>query len=200
MAKIGLIGMSAKPYHAGHDLLVRKAANENEQVLLFVSLSDRKRPGELPILGSDMKVIWEEHIEPSLPANVMVEYGGAPVSKIYKVLGEANESGSEDVYQIYSDPTDLQQNYPENSLEKYAGNLWSNNQIILRPTKRTSTVNVSGTAMRQFLSTGDKKNFIANLPKGIDRNEVWNILSGKKKAKRVKTESLLRNLIREILS
>ena len=55
MKTIGLVPMSAKPYHTGHDGLVRIAASENDEVLLFVSISDRKRPGEMPLLGSDMK-------------------------------------------------------------------------------------------------------------------------------------------------
>jgi ATP sulfurylase len=200
MAKIGLVAMSAKPYHAGHDGLVRMAAEENDTVLLFVSLSDRKRPGEIPILGKDMETIWKAYIQPTLPANVEVEYGGSPVSKIYKTLGDAALSGSEDVFSIYSDPVDLEQNYPENSLEKYAGILWQNNQIILTPVERTSTVNVSGTKMRKYLSAGNKKAFTANLPSGIDKNAVWKILYKKenKKARR-KSESLLRAYIKLIM-
>ena len=41
--------MAAKPYHAGHDGLVRIAASENDEVLLFVSTSDRTRKGEMCI-------------------------------------------------------------------------------------------------------------------------------------------------------
>jgi hypothetical protein len=181
MATIGLIAMSAKPFHAGHDGLVRWAAKENDEVHLYVSLSDRMRPGELPILGSDMEQIWKRFIEPSLPGNVRVTYGGSPVRNVYEDIGEANEAGdTEDIFTIYADPEDLAQNFPEKSLDKYAGNLFHNGQIILKPIERTQTVNVSGTKMRQFLSTGDKKGFIANLPKEIDREAVWNILSAPK--------------------
>ena len=60
--RIGLIAMSAKPFHAGHDGLVRMAAGECDAVHLYVSLSDRKRPGEIPILGSDMQIIWTRYI------------------------------------------------------------------------------------------------------------------------------------------
>jgi len=193
MANIGLIAMSAKPYHAGHDGLVRWAAGENDEVYLYVSLSDRKRPGEIPILGKDMATIWSSLIEATLPGNVKVEYGGSPISKIYKQLENANQ-GSEDTFTIYSDPVDIAQSYPENSLKKYAGNLFANDQIILKPIERSMTVNVSGTKMRQYLATGDKQNFIANLPSEIDGEAVWNILS-----KSTKVENLLRTLIRELL-
>ena len=57
---IGLLPISAKPYHAGHHALVEMAAGANDEVLLYVSISDRKRKGELPISGADMKKVWEE--------------------------------------------------------------------------------------------------------------------------------------------
>jgi len=207
MANIGLIAMSAKPYHAGHDGLVRWAANENDIVYLFVSLSDRKRPGEVPILGKDMDLIWKSQIEPSLPGNVKVDYGGSPVAKIYKILENANLDGSTDTFTVYSDPVDLAQNYPEASMNKYAGDIWQQGQIVLTPIDRSMTVNVSGTKMRQYLSSGDKDAFIANLPSQIDGQAVWNILSQsknvpdkpKKSTRKTKSENLLRTYIKTLL-
>ena len=207
MANIGLIAMSAKPYHAGHDGLVRWAANENDIVYLFVSLSDRKRPGEVPILGKDMDLIWKSQIEPSLPGNVKVDYGGSPVAKVYKILGDANLEGSTDTFTVYSDPVDLAQNYPESSLNKYAGDIWQQGQIVLTPIDRSMTVNVSGTKMRQYLSSGDKDAFVANLPSQIDGEAVWNILSQskdvsdkpKKSTRKTKSENLLRTYIKTLL-
>ena len=72
--KIGLVPMAAKPYHAGHHWLVEQAAGENDKVILFVSVSDRKRKGELPILGADMVKVWQEELEPIMPSNVEVKY------------------------------------------------------------------------------------------------------------------------------
>jgi len=175
--KIGLVPMSAKPYHAGHDGLVRLAAKENDKVKVFVSLSDRKRPGEIPIMGSDMQAIWKGHIEPSLPGNVQVEYVSNPVQAVYKEIGDDNTSNIGNTYALYSDPTDLAQNFPEKSLIKYGGNLYSRKQIIPRPVQRTDTVDVSGTKMRQFLEAGDEKSFIKNLPKGVNGKAIWDILS-----------------------
>lgn len=174
--KIGLVPMSAKPYHAGHDGLVRLAAQENEKVKVFVSLSDRKRPGEIPILGSDMSAIWKGHIEPSMPSNVDVEYVPNPVQAVYKEIGDDNVSNSENTYKLYSDPTDLSQNFPEKSLVKYAGNLYSRKRIIPRAVQRTETVDVSGTKMRQYLEAGDEKSFIKNMPKGVNGKAIWDIL------------------------
>lgn len=174
--KIGLIAGSYKPYHAGHDGLVRLAAKECDAVHLYVSVSDRARPGEVPILGSDMARIWKEFIEPTLPENVKVTYGGSPIGNIWKELGAASEVGSEDMFFIYADPTDLVQNFTKDLFLKYSGNLMSAGQIKLRAVERSSTVDVSGTEMRSFLEKGDKQRFIGKLPRTINGNAVWDIL------------------------
>ena len=85
--KIGIVPMSAKPFHAGHNSLIRFAAGielldelvnlgfaeqSNEKVNVYVSYSSRgvkKRtrkgvkfeepiPGEAPVFGKDMEYIW----------------------------------------------------------------------------------------------------------------------------------------------
>lgn len=177
--RIGLVPLSGKPVHAGHVGLIKIASRENDHVLLFVSLSDRKRPGEVTILGSDMEKIWKGHIEPTLPGNVSITYtsGGSPVRYVYETIGKANEEGSEDTYVIYSDPVDIEHNYPERNLEKYAGDLYAKGRIILEPIQRTETVDVSGTKMRAWLASGDKESFVSHLPPGIDGDAVWDTLS-----------------------
>lgn len=108
MRSIGLVPMAAKPYHAGHDGLVRIASEENDEVLLFVSTSDRTRKGEMPIYGADMKRIWDDYIEPTLPDNVEVVYGGVPVQQVYAEIEAAESTGDPTVtYKIYSDDEDI---------------------------------------------------------------------------------------------
>jgi hypothetical protein len=156
--------------------LITKAAQENDNVLVFVSTSDRKKKGEVPIYGADMEDIWKRYIEPTLPPNVQVEYGGIPVRKVWETLGEAEETGSPEEFTVYSDPTDLSTRFPEKSLLKYTGNLWRNGQITLVPIERSETGGISGTRMRQYLATGKKDAFIKNLPPGVDGDAVWNTL------------------------
>lgn len=206
MAKIGIVPMSAKPYHAGHDGLVRLAAKENDEVHLYVSTSDRDE-----VSGQAMAEIWKTQIEPTLPGNVQVTYGGSPVLNAFKDIGKASEENSPDTYQIYSDPEDASANFGEDKLAKYAANLYNAGRVKTRPVERTSTVNVSGTKMREFLKTGDKKSFLKFMPKGLDGNYVWDTLlaakpqpkakPAKKPAakKAVKGEALLRSYVRNVL-
>ena len=57
---IAIVPVSAKPYHAGHDGLVRIASKENDEVHLLVSITDRSRPGEMKIDGGTMFGIWKD--------------------------------------------------------------------------------------------------------------------------------------------
>jgi len=182
--KIGLVPISAKPYHAGHHALVTSAANENDKVILFVSTSNRERPGEFPIMGSDMMEVWEKFLEPVLPSNVTVEYGGSPVRKVYEALGEANEVEDDSIYTVYSDPEDTSKNYSEKSLHKYCSQLRSSGQCILAAeanpeafTRGVGTPDISGTKVRQMLSNRDFKSFAAVMPVGVNAKGVFEILT-----------------------
>lgn len=177
--KIALVPMSAKPYHVGHDKLVRIAARECDEVRLFVSTSDRARPGEFVVTGEAMEKVWKEHIKPSLPDNVYVEYGGSPVRKVWNDLGEANEFSDPDdydTYVVYSDPTDLADNFPEEKIRMYAGNIYDAGCVELRPVDRASTAVVSGADVRRCLASGDRNNFVRMMPAAIDGDAVWDIL------------------------
>lgn len=197
MLRIALLPGSFKPYHAGHDGLVRLAAGECDEVHLFISTSDRSRKGEMTIYGADMHRIWLDFIEPTLPGNVVVEYGGAPVQKVYAELEAAEASASEDTYVIYSDEEDILK-YTDAALIRVAPTLFENGQIERRPVSRTETVPVSGTKMREYLASGDSKNFAKFLPPGIRQysREIIKILNRENPI----GEALLKQYIRLIFS
>lgn len=179
--KIGLIPMAAKPYHAGHDQLVRLVANECHAVKLFVSLSDRMRPGELPIYGKDMEVVWKRFIEKSLPENCLTPVytsTSAPVGEMIKFLVEQEKTLSNDTFVIYSDEEDIKQ-YTDEKLEKYVPVLFAAGQVLCRGVSRNETVNVSGTKMRAFIANGDITSFSKYLPKALQpySDEVLSILT-----------------------
>lgn len=193
--RIGLVPMAAKPYHAGHDGLVRIAADENDSVMLFVSTTDRARPGELRVSGDTMQIIWWEYIEPTLPSNVTPDYGGIPVSKLYATLEKAEAAGSTDTYVIYSDEEDILK-YTDEALKKVAPNLFENGQIERRGISRSETVQVSGTEMREYIEEDDMIGFIALLPPAIQKHgkEIFELLQDD-----VVGESLLRNYVKTLL-
>lgn len=207
--KIGLVPMAAKPYHAGHDMLVRVAASENDQVKLYVSTSDRREEG-VGISGDTMLYIWLTYIQDTLPKNVVPDYDiTSPVAKVYNELEKAEEQGSEDVYTIYSDDKDIVQNYDEKSLMDSAPGLFTNGQIIPKGVSRQETIDISGTQMRDFLEDApeegeddieeeddNKQLFISYLPSSIQQHgdEIFDMLKND-----IVGESLVRKYVRNLL-
>lgn len=201
--RTGLIPMAAKPYHAGHHAMVEKAARENDKVLLFVSLSDRKRPGEFPILGETMRKIWEDHIKRVLPGNVVVVYSKIPVKDVIDTLISAEELKSKDVFTVYSDPVDTTENFPEIKRLKYFPTMYAAGRVrfaaeadAVSLTRGGGTPNVSGTKVRQILAAGDFKGFENAMPLNIDALAVYSILRGDTMLE----AALLKNYIKLILS
>tara|TARA_Y200000002_G_scaffold353960_1_gene333850 strand:+ start:117 stop:737 length:621 start_codon:yes stop_codon:yes gene_type:complete len=173
---IGLVPMSAKPFHEGHMSLIRKASDECKEVIVYVSTSDRKRKGEITVFGEDMKVIWETIISKYLPQNVTCEYGGSPVRNVYLKLEEGVLPENIDkTYAIYTGEEDK---------DRYSSKYYI--EIIERVYLRTlargeDTMSISGTLMRSYLSNAseDKFLFLDGLPREIsddDKEEIFNIL------------------------
>ena len=126
--RIGLVPMAAKPFHKGHMALIKMAAEQNDQVNVYVSLSDRVKTGEFPVYGEQMQEIWKTHLLDLMPSNVNVELlprGLQPVRLVYETLGAANDAQSSDIFTVYSDPVDTRQNYPEKYRSKYFGDLYT---------------------------------------------------------------------------
>jgi hypothetical protein len=169
MNAVALVPGAFKPYHIGHDSLIRIAADENDTVHVYASTNDRGN-----VSGKAMYIVWKTLIEPTLPGNVTVTYGGSPVGNVIKELGEANERMSTDTFTIYSDPIDLKNNFA--SIGKYAVGLVSNGQLYLKAIDRSETIDVSGSEMRKYLTNGDKASFVERIPESIGGEIVWNIL------------------------
>lgn len=210
---IGIVPGSFKPYHAGHDALLRIAAAENDFVYLLASISSRESTS-----GDVMTQIWDKYIIPTLPINVIPSIGsGSPVSKVYDLLETAEKEGSGDIFRIYSDSVDIKK-YTSKSLSKAAPRLYEtgrktnasgeevddedvSKRIELRGVLRTDTVNISGTKMREYLKTGEMDKFIEHLPPTLqDRGEeIFEKLGGKKHSD-VLSDAVLRKYIRSTLA
>ena len=188
---IGLVPMSAKPFHEGHMFLIREASKKCEKVIVFVSTSDRKRKGEITIFGEDMKYIWQSILQPSIESfytNVEIEYGGSPVRKVFETLQSANEIISDETYYVYSDAEDTLKNYPVESRIRYFEDLYKSGKVKFAGeeekemfTRGAGAPDVSGTLMRDYLSNAseDKFLFLDSLPTEINaeqKEEIFNIL------------------------
>jgi len=173
---VGLVPMSAKPFHKGHMFLIQAAAEKCDRVIVYVSISDRSRKGEITIYGEDMQLIWESIITKHLPKNAKCVYGGSPVGKVYEFLGNISEQGTagDETYAIYTGQDDA---------KRYQDKYWSNikDQVWVKEFLRgNDSPNISGTLMRSYLSNAsqDKFLFLDGLPDipDSDKEEIFNIL------------------------
>ncbi len=178
MSTFGIFAGSFKPFHSGHFHVIQTASKNNDNVVVYVSLTDRKRSGEATIFGKDMSSIWEDHLMKIMPDNVKVAFlqKESPIRKIYGVLGKAEESLLGEKYRIYGDPSDLHTNFNEENLKKHFPNLMNGSGLELCPISRDGEFNISGTEMRKYLDEGDKERFMNGLPNQVDKEVIWDLL------------------------
>ena len=194
--RIGLIPGSFKPYHKGHDDLIRLAADENENdfVRVYNSTADRGI-----VKGKDAIEVINRFVIPTLPQNVEMISSRAPVADMFKDLETADAERSKNIYTIYSDIEDIKK-YNEKTLRKYLPYLFEKGQIKVKGIKRgLRTTNISGTEMRNIIQDRNDQNFQKfkeMLPSDVQQNaeEILRILS-----RGITKESLLRRYIKTIL-
>jgi len=181
--KIGLVPISAKPYHRGHHTLVERAAQENDAVVMFVSISDRQRSGEFPVMGDTMLEIWKKELEPIMPSNVRIEYGGSPVRKVYELIEVACADESTNTFTIYSDVVDTAANYDSANRAKYMSPLCEKGLVVfaaeINPdafTRGLGTPDVRGEDVRKALSEDNFLAFASAMPGDVNALAVFNML------------------------
>jgi cytidyltransferase-like protein len=174
---IGIIGGAFKPFHSGHYATITKMANENDEVVLFVSNKNRIRKGEFPILWDNMETVWKKYLEKHLPKNVSVVYVDNPITATYNLIEDAEKTDSPNIYTVYASGEDLQSRFADDKLKKHFPKLYSNDQLF---NKETGTRGVmSGTKMREHLKNDNFEEFISGLPEPVQAlhgMEIWTVL------------------------
>lgn len=187
---VGLLGGGFKPFTKGHYNLVQKASAECEEVIVFVSMGDRCRPGEFDITWKMMRPVWARYIVPALNllGNIKIVYVNIPIRGIIETLVQANkdENDTKRKFAIYSDSEDTKyfkrNSYRPEQQQLYWPNLFESKRVILRSVPREETGGISGTKMRLALQRGTMRTFKSGLPipLKIYSEEIFNILAGAK--------------------
>ncbi len=163
----------------------------NGQALIFIGLGNRP-PVRGQDMGEIWQQVIEPHYR-SIDPSFYLEYGGGPVGKVLTVLGQANELAKQgypvrNKFYIYSDPEDTQDYYLmakyskkdpnvelKSSPRRYSDALIAMDdpaavfmgqkypELFTRGGEQ-GTVDISGTAMRGYLSKRDLENFSHGLP------------------------------------
>ena len=179
---LGLVPIAGKPLHLGHWKLIEKAAKENDNVIVYTTIKDRIKSGEFPIKGADFMKIWHDIFIPALPKNVKVKFMESPVRAVMHELGWLEQTATQDAAKtptvsLYSDSSDVETNFPDEEVKKYP-----HLNVKKVGVDRSSTVNISGTKMREFLQNGDEASFLKYLPpvSPSDKKEIWDKLNKNK--------------------
>ncbi len=170
---IGLYPIAAKPYHIGHHMVMQKASKECDKAILIISLLDREN-----VSGTDMAIIWRDHIIPTLPENVSTIFlESSPVSHVFHILKLRNDDPlSEYSFTIYGDENDIKK-YEYDKLSSVCPRLLESGGINIAGIPRNKTVNISGTKMRSFISQNDFESFKKFIPEEINAQKIFEILT-----------------------
>ena len=170
--KIALIGMSAKPFHAGHAGLIRIASQNQDVVQVYASLTPRgsETEREFVILPDKMKQVWDELILAKLPQNVEVVFSNNPISSIYEELENCIEDAE---YHIYAGNDACEKSFA--NVQKYT-NLKIDENLFIHEITRETLSEASGTECRKALFRNDYKTFAKLMPWFVDSQRAWEIL------------------------
>lgn len=179
MKAIGLIPMSAKPYHAGHHMLVTLASRECDVVIVITSTTDRGGQHEHTVTWNAMDAAWKLLIEPVLPQNVtVIKCQSSPIRYVYELLGKASDDDQcDDAFTVYAGTNDAIANFPIKSQLKYFQRLIVNKMFNVKTIDRDSTNIASGTLMRRCIMVNDFTTFARYVAPGINSHAMWKLLT-----------------------
>ena len=194
--KIGVIPMAAKPFHMGHDSLLRRAVSDkNEFVIVLVSKGGRES-----IKTEDMIPLWRDYFIPGIQQEygdeVIVKFVDSPARDAMFLCKDMIENGQATV-RYYGDEVDAQARVND-ILEKYP-NL--KGRLLPVGVPRSETEDVSGTAMRDYLERKDEKSFTQNLPSWLTSKQkagVWRDML-KISGRKIQRENLIKEYVKSVL-
>jgi len=199
LKKIAVIPMAAKPFHRGHEALVEEAERDgNELIILYVSTGGREE-----ISSSDMVPLWKKYYLPALEARygdkVVVRFmgGTSPMYELRMAMTNFVRQSDETVVTLYGDEEDAATRV-KSIVDNEKNSIDLRGRVLPGSVTRTRTSGISGTEMRSYLASGNKRAFIENLPDFLDsraRSDIWSSLS----KSFAKNESLLLKKIIKLL-
>jgi hypothetical protein len=200
--KVAVIPMAAKPFHAGHDSLIKKAVRDgNDSVIVFVSTGGREE-----ISAEDMIPLWRDYYIPGISSQygdkVVIRFSDSPMREALLVARDLVNRGKKTIVRLYGG---IDSGGEDEAKQRVAAILEKNpdmeGRIIPVGVERSGTGGVSGTAMRGYVSSKDAESFVDNLPDWLGNKEklgIWRAMS-KIYAGLSKNENLVRRYVRSVL-
>jgi hypothetical protein len=200
--KVAVIPMAAKPFHAGHDSLIRKAVRDgNDSIIVFVSTGGREE-----ISAEDMIPLWRDYYIPGISAQygdkVVIRFSESPMREALLVARDLVNRGKKTIVRLYGG---LDSGGEDEAKQRVAAILEKNpdmeGRIIPVGVERSGTGGVSGTAMRSYVTSKEPESFMNNLPGWLGEKEkrgIWRAMS-KIYSGMSKNENLIRSYVRSVI-
>lgn len=163
---IGIIAGRFKPPHVGHYETILRIAKHNDETEVFVS------PIEIDEITGKMSVkILQLYFKKDPTVHIHLAKA-SPVKAAYQFIDALGKKPNARSYElnIYALESDLNR---FDNIDKFIGNIRIENVGKIR-TRRSKQI--SGTMMRNALTSGSKEDFLSGLPEGIDGEFIWNII------------------------
>jgi cytidyltransferase-like protein len=166
---IGYYCGSFSPPHIGHFEAAKMAAQENDEVYIVVSATERDESG---ITLAKKMAIWSLYMplltQYKAKINLIVPEVN-PVRTVYEHVAVLNDSPEANniIVNLYTDPEEAER---YKSMSSYSENLAALN---LKPTPRIAEAKV----FRAYLAAGNKNGAFELMPRGVDKEAVWRVLA-----------------------
>jgi hypothetical protein len=192
--------MAAKPFHAGHDALIKQSlADGCDATIVFLSTGGREE-----ISSRDMIPLWRKVYLPGITKTygeaVTIMFSDSPMLDAMKFAKNFVKEAGKDVA-VYGGVDAEGTNEAQQRVDGIIGRFPElEGKIEAVGVDRSLTGGISGTQMRQYLSNGDRRSFVSNLPSWLspeDRNAAWSSLS---KGGNLTAESLIKKIVKEVLN
>jgi hypothetical protein len=175
---IGIFVVAGKPVHAGHWSMIGLASQECDEALIITSTSGRD---ELPpgVMIDAWKAVLEPQFHRDYPNATLIITPESPLQLAVDKMRQLKDVVSKFVF--YSDDEDARGKYASERMSDYIRDPVAFSKLQQRPVARSETVQISGTRMRQFLATNDKRSFDEYVPQTLGqdmKDKYWSILKG----------------------
>lgn len=201
LKKIAVIPMAAKPFHRGHQALLDAAESDgNELILVYVSTGGRDE-----IDSSDMVPLWKNYYLPAIQATygnkVAIRFvkGVSPMFELRSAVSNLVRQSDDTTVTLYGDPDDAQQRV-DSIINNEKNTTDLRGKVLVGAVPREISGGISGTKMREFLVTGDRRQFMQNLPDFLNDESKLAIWSALSDSSPVQKENLLKNYVRLLLT
>jgi hypothetical protein len=175
---IGIFVLAGKPVHEGHWQMISRASRECDEALIITSTAGRD---EIPsgVMIDAWKAVLEPQFHRDYPNATLIITSESPLDIAIDKMRQLKDVVSKFVF--YSDDVDASGKYSQQKMAERIRDPGAIAKLQQVAVPRSETVQVSGTKMREFITTNDKGSFDRYVPQTLSqemKDKYWSIIKG----------------------